>query len=216
MALADSNQDEFPPRQMNGEQRRSSRRPQGASSWEWGWSAESSSPAADLMPWGELGVGLTPLLCSCHLLEGFWGAGKYPRQSGLPGTCPLHPRSLCPILSPRCYIPQRKVIPLSRPEDYRLERSLRCPGNAHVALSHGCPPPPAKGWGRGDPGPAQPGGAAGPLGSVSPSLPLCGSAAPGVGVSRVELLVDPLRRWLGAQDPGVSTCLGSPAPSLLS
>lgn len=102
-----------------------------------GWgSARSCSPALDLVPWAELGVGRSLLSLCCHLLEGLLGAGNDPQQSRLPGSgAPhAHPRSLCPVLSPRCYIPQRKVIPHSRPEDYRLERSWRCPGNAHVAF----------------------------------------------------------------------------------
>lgn len=100
------------------------------------------------MPWNEPGVGETSF-CNSHLPEGCLGAGKYPQQNSVPGVCPLHPPSSCHILSPQRYIPQRKVILHSRPEDYGQESSLCCPGNTHVALSHRYPPPPTTGWGWG-------------------------------------------------------------------
>lgn len=138
-------------------------------------------------------------LCSCHLLEGPLRAGKNPQQRSVLGIYPLS-RSPCPILSSQCYIPQRKVIPHSRPEDYRLERSLCCLGNAHLVLSHWCPPS-AKGqhemmtlahprlreqqglWGWGA--------------SLPP--PSLGVSDSRVWVNPVELLMGPLKMWLEAR-----------------
>lgn len=115
--------------------------------WDSGWESvgnDPAGPAEDLVSWSELGVGETSL-CNCHLLEGqeVWGLGSTPSKVHSLASAPSASLSFCHILSPQCYIPQRKVILHSRPEDYGSERSRCCPGNT---LSHRYPPPPTKRW----------------------------------------------------------------------
>lgn len=132
----------------------------------------------DRVPWSELGWGRL-LFVTATSWRALWGLGSTPSRVHSLVSAPSTPLSFCLILSPQCYIPQRKVILHSRPEDYGPERSLCCPGNTHVAFSHRYPPPPTKGWGWGlilAHGGLRSSGPSGVRGLVSLFLPPWGSA----------------------------------------
>lgn len=70
---------------------------------------------------------------------------KNPQQSSRPGICP--PAGPSAPFVPLVLHSTEESDPSLKAEDYRSERSLCCPGNPHVVLSHWCPAPPAKGQG---------------------------------------------------------------------
>lgn len=90
-------------------------------------------------------MGVTPLFAAATSRRAFWGLERTQRNS-LPGVCSSP--GPCVPSSPGGAFHRGKRSLTQGPEDYWSGRSLRCPGNAHVALSIWHPPPPKARVGR--------------------------------------------------------------------